>query len=495
MEIRTRRRAPFPSSWLGRGEDHLIRDALRRKAHLLEDRDQGIVFIPDSLSVFECPKPLERALNGFLHGVPRAQATRSQNLPASDFDAFLLSLLRDAEPRGGGGRLIEEKRPEGAGLDRLVLNVSHACNLRCRYCYAGGGNYDEPRGLMTEATAAGVLDRFFGLFDRIGRIQFFGGEPLLNAGLIRFACERIADMARAGRIAEPPKFGLVTNGTILSPEIMDLLSRHAFHVNVSLDGAAGVNDELRGQGTFDKVARFVEALERRGVDVSFEATYTAEHLRQGITVCELMDFFHDRFGAAEVHIPPVSLPEGHPLALVRGTLARVYGDAVAYSVSNLRPGGRRIAISFASRMMSAFLDSRPVRPYCPAGTGTLSVDFRGRVYPCFMFTGMDRFCLGSVFDGSVITSSRALEILNRFGGRDKTEDPRCRGCWALPLCSGCYGADLAAGKGKIGKLLCDMNKAMAERFIKSVAAMFGRGLEPPAEIAASEGGGQPWASL
>lgn len=494
MRIISQKMRLLHTSWVRKLEDHLIREKLRPGIHLLENPDQGIIFLKDSISVFSCPKPLMRALDHFLHGVPRAQAARSQNIAGPDFEVLLQALFQNAESKRKDDSRAAENGPDGTVLDRLVLNVSNACNLRCRYCYAGGGNYGRPEDLMTEATAAGILEKFFDLFGRINRLQFFGGEPLLNAGLIRFVCEWISVKTKRREIAEPPKFGLVTNGTIFSPEIMDLLSRYSFHVNVSLDGMAAVNDELRGRGTYDKVSRFVEALERSGIDYNFEATYTAEHWRQGVSLCALLDFFRDRFDVSELHIPPVSLPEGHPLALDPQVVARIYGDAIAYSLSNLRPGTRRVALSFTSRMMNAFLDARPLLPYCPAGTGTLSVDCRGGVYPCFMFTGIDDFCLGSVFDEHFLATSRSGEVLRRIAEKDKTNDPLCRTCWAFPFCSGCLGADYIAGKGKLEKSLCGLNRAMAERFIKTVATLFDRPPGLSAEDSVIEGGDQPWAS-
>jgi uncharacterized protein len=494
MRIISQKVRALHTSWVRKLEDHLIREKLGPGLHLLENPDHGVIFLKDSISVFSCPKPLMWALDHFLHGVPRVQAGRSHGIAGPDFDALLQVLFQKSESKAKDDSRAPENNPEGTVLDRLVLNVSNACNLRCRYCYAGGGNYGRPDDLMTEATAAGVLEKFLGHFGRINRIQFFGGEPLLNPGLIQFVCKLIADKAKRGEIAEPPRFGLVTNGTILTPEIIDLLSRYSINVNVSLDGSTAVNDELRGRGTFDKVARFVDALECGGIDYAFEATYTAQHWKQGLSLCGLLDFFFDRFHVSELHIPPVCLPEGHPLALDPQVAARTYGDAVAYSLSNLRRGRRRVVLSFASRMMNAFLEARPLLPYCPAGSGTLSVDCRGGVYPCFMFTGIDDFCLGSIFEGSFLASPRSWEVLRRIAEKDKTNDSLCRTCWAFPFCSGCHGADYITGRGKLEKSLCDLNKAMAERFIKTVANLFDRPPGLSAEDSVIEGGDQPWAS-
>lgn len=35
-------------------------------------------------------------------------------------------------------------------IDRITLHVSNDCNLRCRYCYALGGNYNQDRAFMNK---------------------------------------------------------------------------------------------------------------------------------------------------------------------------------------------------------------------------------------------------------------------------------------------------------------------------------------------------------
>ena len=64
----------------------------------------------------------------------------------------------------------------------LTLMVTHACNLRCTYCYGGEKfNRSLPVSLGIRA-----IDRAIASIQDGGLLElgFFGGEPLLEASLI-----------------------------------------------------------------------------------------------------------------------------------------------------------------------------------------------------------------------------------------------------------------------------------------------------------------------
>jgi uncharacterized protein len=488
MRIISQKMRPLHTSWLRKLEDHLIREKLRPGIHLLENPDQGIIFLKDSISVFSCPKPLMRALDHFLHGVPRAQAARSQNIGGPDFDALLQALFKKSESKGKDDSRAPKNKPQGTILDRLVLNVSNACNLRCRYCYAGGGNYGRPQSLMKEKTAARILDQFIRLFDEIHKIQFFGGEPLLNPDLIRFICEDIQRRLERGEIRERPRFSIVTNGTILSDEIIKLFEQYEIASTISLDGPELVNDYLRGEGTFRKICRFVRALQEHKIEYSFEGTYTAFHMENGLPLKDLLDFYHKHFQKMEIHMPPASLPKGHPLALDDTVLNEVYRDAVEYSLDNISSGHSPCSLSFASRMMNTFLEGKPIENYCPAGFSTLSADAQGNVYPCFMFTGNEDFIVGNVFAENEVRGRRDKPMVQKIFYSDKTRNPQCRECWASPFCSGCIGADYFKTGGRLEKTSCDLTKAMAEGFLAKVVNLMDKNPNEFSQITTEEGG-------
>lgn len=75
-------------------------------------------------------------------------------------------------------------------IKRITLHISNDCNLRCKYCFGGGGSYNQERNLMTEQTAIEFVDFCVEQFERVEKIVFFGGEPMLNLKGMEIVCNR-----------------------------------------------------------------------------------------------------------------------------------------------------------------------------------------------------------------------------------------------------------------------------------------------------------------
>lgn len=128
----------------------------------------------------------------------------------------------------------------GYEMKRLALGVRHtasiditaACNLRCRHCYF----YRDPRDIADEPSLAVWEERFRELRAKGVRIVLLlGGEPALRPAVLRLADGTF------------PFIDVITNGTVrIEPEF-----RH--RVFLSLDGGPATHDAIRGRGVFAKV--------------------------------------------------------------------------------------------------------------------------------------------------------------------------------------------------------------------------------------------------
>lgn len=104
------------------------------------------------------------------------------------------------------------KRP--TNIKALCLNVAHTCNFTCDYCFAKGGKYHGPDAIMTKEVAKRAIDF---LLVNSGRhhnldIDFFGGEPLMNLGVVKYT----VDYARSKEeeFNKHFNFTLTTNGLL-----------------------------------------------------------------------------------------------------------------------------------------------------------------------------------------------------------------------------------------------------------------------------------------
>src|ERR1039457_724163 len=154
-------------------------------------------------------------------------------------------------------------QPDQAGarrIDRLVMVVTDACNLRCRYCYARVASSGHLPGRMAADTAREIVRRVLTGRESCNLIQFFGGEPTLNMDAVEAAIAETLALVQNGGLRKRPRFAIVTNGVFLDPgRTLAALARYGIETTVSLDGPASLHDALRphvtSAPTYDRVAR------------------------------------------------------------------------------------------------------------------------------------------------------------------------------------------------------------------------------------------------
>ena len=154
------------------------------------------------------------------------QQTRS-NGPDSE-----LRLRAIAEEQLGPieGWLPAFQRFEHGGVTRLVVIPTWQCELRCNYCYIPKQD--------GRVMSRGTLERAIGLLLSSERtaltLQFFGGEALMEWGLVQHAVEfGRSEAARRGKTLE---FILSSNGWSLDNEKLAWLAEHPVRLELSLDG-------------------------------------------------------------------------------------------------------------------------------------------------------------------------------------------------------------------------------------------------------------------
>lgn len=145
----------------------------------------------------------------------------------------------------------------------LTLCLTQDCNLRCRYCYAGR----KQKRAMSRETAERAMD--IGIAEARQRgesvdLSFFGGEPLLEWELLQHCHAYLTE--RAGELVTPPRFGITTNGTLLTEEKAAWLAEKDFLIGLSADGSPAMHDTNRryadGRPSSPDVTRALELLER-----------------------------------------------------------------------------------------------------------------------------------------------------------------------------------------------------------------------------------------
>lgn len=137
-----------------------------------------------------------------------------------------------------------------------LVTLNKVCNLACPYCDMDGFGGrscmgDAAADLLVEAILAGPFKE-----GREVRIDFQGGEPLLSLSLIGHIIGPLREASlRSGTLFS---FNLVTNGTLLTRRLVDVLRPLGLAgVRVTIDGPPDVHNRQRpfadGTGSFDTI--------------------------------------------------------------------------------------------------------------------------------------------------------------------------------------------------------------------------------------------------
>jgi len=342
-------------------------------------------------------------------------------------EASLLKLgvvVSDREEEKKEMRLIIDRlNAKNRGLNVSVI-INMACNFDCIYCYEGtlkGGHY------MSGETAGLLIDFIKERFTKgknLLNLDFYGGEPLLSAGLIKEISESLKSFT-SDRGASYT-FSLVTNGSLFKRKVAEELVRAGLTaVRITIDGDAETHNRNRpfrtGAGSFDAIIGNIKEtydLVRIGVGGNFDrGTYERFPL--------LLDYFEkegltpDRI--CEVKFGPVSkrpdedtspadytdwcLSVNEPWVLKAGSLLREEILKRGYSTPKIMPMPCQIEIADA-----------------------YVVNYDGVIYKCPALVGRKGFDIGDLQTGLRDYSySHRLDIW-------KNDD--CIECEYLPLCFG-----------------------------------------------------------
>jgi radical SAM protein with 4Fe4S-binding SPASM domain len=311
---------------------------------------------------------------------------------------------------------IEATAAQPSALLTMELELTRACNLVCKYCYADSGRPMERELTYTELTDITHQARDLGA-RRI--IVLGGGEPLLYPQLRPL----IAHIRRLGMQVD-----VFTNGTLLTGEWAAFFFDHEVSVNLKYNSARPeIQDELAGQdGTAAAIQRALGFLRAAGYpDPRHRLGLETVICRQNLE--ELPDLW--RWARSQGYIPYVEMmtPQGrlqqHPELDVTPAEARQVFERIQ------------------TIDREEFGHDWPVTPplvgeTCRRHLYSCLVDSLGYVSPC---PGVD-LKVGNIRErrlNEILASSAVAQDLRHI--RERIQGP-CQECVHHAICYGCRGA-------------------------------------------------------
>jgi len=363
-------------------------------------------------------------------------------------------------------------------LKAICLHVAHDCNLACRYCFAGKGEYNGEKALMSYETGKQALDFLVansGTRHNL-EVDFFGGEPLMNFEVVK-------QLTAYGRSLEEKynknfRFTLTTNGILVDDEVIDFCNKEMSNVVLSIDGRKCVNDRMRvsrnGKGSYDHILpKFLQFVEQRGnKDYYLRGTYTGFNKDFSADILHLADL-----GFKELSMEPVVCDPSEEYSLHDEDVPALCEQYQILADEMLKRKREKNGFTFYHYMIDLMGGPCIAKRISGCGVGVeyMAVTPTGELYPCHQFVSDERFLLGNVWDGV-----QHPEVLDEFKHCNVYAHEECKDCFARLYCSGGCAANAFHSTGSIRgvyKLGCELHKKRIECAIMLKVAEQTEGLE------------------
>lgn len=384
------------------------------------------------------------------------------DIAASDVSQFV-DRLTQAGVCWTGERLLPKASPVAVPVSAVYVEVTDACNLRCRHCFAspGGASARCSEGTLDCDDMSRLLREARELSDDV-RVALSGGEPLLRDDINTFLSE--ADGLGLG-------VDLLTNGTLVTRRVAGLIANSTACVSVSIDGAtARTHDATRGHGAFERTMSGLRELVDAGVGPRTSLSVTP--MRDNISEIPALFEMASELGVKGVHFSHLARQgaardQWPELGLSADELA----DALLVIESGARTAAGRILVSgdYCGQLAEG-VRRLPPGPSagCPLGR-QLAVRHDGVVFPCVKLRGIAQFAIGNVRLNSLseIATGSLLEAARRTAARRLAEITECTACEWRYLCrAGCPAQAIHAERGPMGKdPFCEVNRKLLNRAV------------------------------
>jgi SynChlorMet cassette radical SAM/SPASM protein ScmE len=322
---------------------------------------------------------------------------------------------------------------------QVDLDITHRCNLRCRYCFYFTSPEDVPEDLPTAEWL-----RFFEELNRcaVTNVTVSGGEAFFREDLPELI---------EGLVRNRMRFNILSNGTLITDEIAAFLAStgRCNGVQVSIDGSSPTtHDSFRGKGNFARALAGIQVLQRHHLPVQVRVTIHRQNVGDLDNVARLL--------LEEVGLPGFSTNSASYLGLCRQnaemvqltveehtqametllSLHQKYHGRISAAAGPLANARNWREMEQARREGAEGFPGRGKLVSCGGVLSKLAVRADGVMVPCNLMSHIE---LGRINVDDLQEVWQHHPELQRL--RERREIPLdefefCRGCAYLPYCAG-----------------------------------------------------------
>lgn len=321
-----------------------------------------------------------------------------------------------------------------------IFIITLRCNQKCKYCQASSEDETRTEFDMDIQTAKKSVDMVFESPSPAIKIEFQGGEPLLNFETVKYIVQYSKKLNKVHR--KNLEFVICTNLLGLNDEILNYLEEHKIWISTSLDGPRNLHDSNRitrkGVGIYDIARKNIQtAQDKLGIErVSALMVTTRDNVHKLNDVVD--EYINQRFHSLFIRtIHPFGRAVKEKFGYSVDTFIKNYKKTLDYII-RLNLDGVSFSEQYATIILKKILTPFAtgfVDLQSPAGTGISCAvyGYNGDVFVSdearmLSKMGDDRFLMGNVH------KNKYQEIFNGKVIRETIENSCVE---SMPLCSEC----------------------------------------------------------
>ena len=306
----------------------------------------------------------------------------------------------------------------------LQWHITEKCNFNCRHCY----RRDYERELSTKDLFL-VLHQYIELIrmweldknNRPRKLSISGGEPLLREDVF----ELLGEIKRNREMFT--SLVLTSNGSTITRGAAKRLKNFAISaVQISLEGTENVNDNIRGEGSFEKALKGVENLMNADIPIGVSITVSKENHRDVENLIDLLVDMGVKYIGVSRYVPIGNDPA---IKILEPRELKDFFSRIMKERRELL--GRNVYLSTHCSDSLWFIEDRNHETHgCSAGYDSFSILPNGDVVPCRRLP----IKVGNVLEKTLLDIWYTSDFLWKL--RDKGRIKKCHQCELFRLCFG-----------------------------------------------------------
>lgn len=402
---------------------------------------------------------LKRFLEKVLAGVSERELEAEAVENDLDIEEVLLYIQSEDLLKGTNGTklyndtMIKKAKDEiGNQCMQLILELTGACNLRCKYCIYSSSEIGY-RTFHSENMPIEIIEQSIEYMKQHAEkdvfISFYGGEPLIRFDLMKYAIE-YAKKELSDRILH---FGFTTNLTLMNKEMAEYLVQIPnMSIVCSIDGPEDIHDKNRvyinGNGTYKDAIRGLNVLKEEldKVDnptfsINFNAVYMVPYAKEKMH--RIDENFKELCKITKESTYGISYPTS---GTIPEELAEydMDDDSMWQWMKEKAKNSNSIGelenksileslLTIHDRMLTEkAYTSIPMNGCCVPGARRLYISTNGDMYACERIDKSPKL-------GNICTGIDMAHVLEKYFYEysEKSAD-HCFNCWAAKMCPFCY---------------------------------------------------------